>query len=171
MTHSFKDLQGGLPTQQFVEAQEASEDLLASVREEVEDLDSEAADIEEHILGYCREAVEAHGVCRPVVAALVGLELQVFHPSWSTAKEKSEEFYYINKYLEDQYPSITVAALPGHFGESGEPDTAIILVTRTRAWKTMKIYPYQVNGDDVNWLDPVEADSFKTNVLRVPRID
>lgn len=169
VAHSFKDLQDGLPTQQYIEAQEKSEQLIAEV--EVEDLTSEAQEIEQHLLTSCREAISEHGVCRPVVAALVGLELQIFHPDWTTARQKDEEFYHINNYLEDQYPSITVAALPGKFGEEGSPDPAIILVTRTRAWKSMKIYPYQVSEDNVRWLEPVEAETFETNILRVPRLD
>lgn len=157
-------------------------DLIQQVRAERAESRQDAEGIRDSIVERCREAVEEHHGCRPVVAALTngGAQLEHFFPVWENDKEKREIFEHLNTMLEEKNTTATVVATHGHFIDETLDDVreirahenkrpAIIVICHTLGWKEMLVLPYRVKDDTVHWDEPVVQERFETNLINVPR--
>ncbi len=158
--------------------------LLDDIRADQAELDERVEGLLTQMTSNAREAVESHHHCMPVVSALVGVANtpKLYRPHWDNEYEMDAVFTEINDALSALNASASVTLIPSQWTPREEgPDgmtilhpskPAILIITRTTAWRRVTVLPYDIHTQgEVEWDTPHEESDFEGGLITVPEVN
>lgn len=114
-------------------------------------------------------AISTNQSTRPVVAALVGSQTELYYPTWVTDEGKQATFASISAGLQSRGASAAIYAFPATVSadEDSERERAVIIMTQTLDWREMLVHPFSITEDEVTWAEPYLVQDFKSPLLDI----
>lgn len=141
--------------------------LTQDIATEREEVNEEIRSLAGLILTEMQGSIKVSGMCRPVVAAVVDHQTELYFPTWNNIREKDLVFAEISSDLIEHNTEGSVCAFAGTYEADDEEATkAVILLIQTPDWRQMEIYPFYVNKEnELIWSDPVTIDEFESPLI------
>ncbi len=155
--------------------------ILEDIRREQGEIDASAREVANYLTEQARSKVGYGEKVRPIVAALVDGQTELFFPTWSNDYDRHKVFTDLNTQLDEKPVDATVIAYgatyieraidPQEVRDHPESLSAVIVTIRTGSLQEMVIHPYRETEDAVLWVNPVIVDSFTNSLIHQPCVD